>query len=70
MTRDTILFLRYLLFCSLTAYFGFRLLEAKAGEICLVNGAAGAVGSIVGQLAKLKVSFTIRFFTRLIIDLE
>ena len=37
-----------------TAYFGFhRLLEPKAGEIIVVNGAAGAVGSIVGQLAKI-----------------
>jgi len=39
---------------GLTAYFGLRLLEPKAGEICVVNGAAGAVGSLVGQLAKLK----------------
>ncbi|CAF0871863.1 unnamed protein product [Adineta ricciae] len=39
---------------GLTAYFGFRLLEPKAGEVCVVNGAAGAVGSIVGQLAKHK----------------
>lgn len=29
-------------------------MEPKAGETLLVNGAAGAVGSIVGQLAKLK----------------
>ena len=46
----------------LTAYFGLRLLEPKAGEVCVVNGAAGAVGSIVGQLAKLKVKIFIRFF--------
>jgi len=39
----------------LTAYFGLRLLEPKEGEICVVNGAAGAVGSVVGQLAKQKV---------------
>jgi prostaglandin reductase 1 len=31
------------------------LCEPKAGEIVLVNGAAGAVGSIVGQLAKIRV---------------
>jgi prostaglandin reductase 1 len=37
-----------------TAYFGFhKLLEPKSGEILVVNGAAGAVGSIVGQLAKI-----------------
>jgi NADPH-dependent curcumin reductase CurA len=29
-------------------------MEPKAGEILVVNGAAGAVGSTVGQLAKLK----------------
>ena len=39
----------------MTAYFGLRLCEPKKGDICVVNGAAGAVGSIVGQLAKLKV---------------
>jgi NADPH-dependent curcumin reductase CurA len=39
----------------LTAYFDLRRCEPKAGEICVVNGAAGAVGSIVGQLAKHKV---------------
>ncbi len=40
---------------GLTAYFG--LLEVgkpKAGETVLVTGAAGAVGSLVGQIAKLK----------------
>lgn len=38
-----------------TAYFGFNtLLEPKAGETIIVNGAAGAVGSVVGQLAKIK----------------
>ncbi|KAG8455042.1 hypothetical protein GDO86_001314 [Hymenochirus boettgeri] len=39
---------------GLTAYFG--LLEiccAKKGETVLVNGAAGAVGSLVGQIAKI-----------------
>jgi len=36
-------------------------LEPKAGEVCVVNGAAGAVGSLVGQLAKLKVTIFIRF---------
>ena len=40
---------------GITAYFAF--LEVglpKAGETVLVSGAAGAVGSIVGQLAKMK----------------
>lgn len=36
-----------------TAWFGLRDLgEPKAGETVLVSGAAGAVGSLVGQLAK------------------
>ncbi|MGD9602535.1 MAG: NADP-dependent oxidoreductase [Gammaproteobacteria bacterium] len=38
-----------------TAYFGFiDLGEPKAGETVVVSAAAGAVGSIVGQLAKIK----------------
>jgi NADPH-dependent curcumin reductase CurA len=40
---------------GLTAYFGFLdVCEPKAGDTVLVTGAAGAVGSLVGQLAKLK----------------
>jgi NADPH-dependent curcumin reductase CurA len=45
---------------GLTAYFG--LLEVgrpKPGETVLVSGAAGAVGSLVGQIAKLKGCRTI-----------
>lgn len=39
---------------GMTAYFGlFAVCEPKAGETVLVTGAAGAVGSIVGQLAKI-----------------
>lgn len=39
---------------GMTAYFGlFEVCEPKAGETVLVTGAAGAVGSIVGQLAKI-----------------
>ena len=39
-----------------TAYLAFHdKCEPKSGDIVLVNGAAGAVGSLVGQLAKLKV---------------
>ena len=38
------------------AYVGlYNLCEPKAGETVLVNAAAGAVGCIVGQLAKLRV---------------
>lgn len=39
---------------GLTAYFGVTdLLKPKAGETFLVSGAAGAVGSLAGQLGKL-----------------
>merc|ERR1719323_884206 len=38
-----------------TAYFGLlELCNPKAGETVVVNGAAGAVGSLVGQIAKIK----------------
>ena len=40
---------------GLTAYFGLLEVGAvKEGETVLVSGAAGAVGSIVGQIAKIK----------------
>lgn len=40
---------------GLTAYFGLLDLgEPKQGETVLVSGAAGAVGSIVGQIAKIR----------------
>ena len=40
---------------GITAYFGLlRIGKPKAGETVLVSGAAGAVGSIVGQIAKIK----------------
>ena len=40
---------------GMTAYFGFlEVCEPKEGETVLVSGAAGAVGSLVGQLAKIK----------------
>ena len=39
---------------GMTAYFGlFDVCDPKPGETVLVTGAAGAVGSIVGQLAKI-----------------
>lgn len=38
-----------------TAYFGFlEVGKPKAGETVVVSGAAGAVGSVVGQIAKIK----------------
>ncbi|ANU12054.1 NADP-dependent oxidoreductase [Planococcus antarcticus DSM 14505] len=40
---------------GLTAYFGLLdIAKPQAGETIVVSGAAGAVGSIVGQLAKIK----------------
>ena len=40
---------------GLTAYFGLLDLgEPKSGETVLVSGAAGATGSVAGQIAKLK----------------
>lgn len=40
---------------GLTAYFGLlEVGQPKEGETVLVSGAAGAVGSIVGQIAKIK----------------
>src|SRR5260370_32703200 len=40
---------------GLTAYFGFLdICQPKAGETVVVSGAAGAVGSAVGQIAKIK----------------
>lgn len=40
---------------GMTAYFGLLdICEPKAGETLLVSGAAGAVGSLVGQIGKIK----------------
>ncbi|QNM86398.1 NADP-dependent oxidoreductase [Polaribacter pectinis] len=40
---------------GMTAYFGIKEVgKIKEGDIVLVSGAAGAVGSIVGQIAKIK----------------
>jgi NADPH-dependent curcumin reductase CurA len=39
---------------GMTAYFGYReVCKPQAGDVVLVTGAAGAVGSLVGQIAKL-----------------
>ena len=40
---------------GMTAYFGITEVgKIKEGDVVLVSGAAGAVGSVVGQIAKLK----------------
>ncbi len=40
---------------GMTAYFGYlEACQPKPGDVVLVTGAAGAVGSLVGQIAKLK----------------
>ena len=40
---------------GMTAYFGIlKEAQIKTGDIVLVSGAAGAVGSLVGQIAKIK----------------
>lgn len=40
---------------GLTAYFGlFRIGQPQPGETVVVSGAAGAVGSVVGQLARVR----------------
>jgi len=45
---------------GLTAYFGlFDVCQPDPGETVLVSGAAGATGSIVGQLAKIKGCYVV-----------
>ncbi len=39
---------------GMTAWAGLQLAEIKPGEVVFVSGAAGAVGSVAGQLAKLR----------------
>lgn len=40
---------------GLTAWIGLNLVDVKAGDRVFVSAAAGAVGSLAGQLAKLRV---------------
>jgi NADPH-dependent curcumin reductase CurA len=39
---------------GMTAWVGLNLVEVKAGDVVYISGAAGAVGSVAGQLAKLR----------------
>ena len=39
---------------GMTAWAGLQLVEVKAGDVIYVSGAAGAVGTVAGQLAKLR----------------
>jgi NADPH-dependent curcumin reductase CurA len=39
---------------GMTAWAGLQMADAKSGEVIFVSAAAGAVGSVVGQLAKLR----------------
>jgi NADPH-dependent curcumin reductase CurA len=39
---------------GMTAWAGLKLVDVKAGDVVYISGAAGAVGSIAGQLAKLR----------------
>jgi len=38
----------------MTAWAGLNLVEIKAGDVIFISGAAGAVGNVAGQLAKLR----------------
>jgi len=39
---------------GMTAWVGLNLVNVKAGDVIFVSGAAGAVGSVAGQIAKLR----------------
>ncbi|HCE44907.1 MAG TPA: NADP-dependent oxidoreductase [Lentisphaeria bacterium] len=44
---------------GMTAWVGLNLVEVKAGDVIFISGAAGAVGSVAGQLAKLHGCYVI-----------
>ena len=39
---------------GMTAWAGLNLVQVKAGDVIFISGAAGAVGNVTGQLAKLR----------------
>ena len=39
---------------GMTAWLGLNLVDVKAGDVIFISGAAGAVGNMAGQLAKLR----------------
>ncbi len=39
---------------GMTAWAGLTMVDAKAGDVVYISGAAGAVGNVAGQLAKLR----------------
>jgi NADPH-dependent curcumin reductase CurA len=39
---------------GLTAWAGLNLVDVKAGDVIFISGAAGAVGNVAGQLAKIR----------------
>ncbi len=53
-TEDENLHMSVLGITGKTAYFGLQLAELKEGETVLISAAAGAVGNVAGQIAKLK----------------
>lgn len=53
------LYLGVLGMTGLTAWVGLKLVDVKAGDRVFVSGAAGAVGSVAGQLAKLRGCFVV-----------
>jgi NADPH-dependent curcumin reductase CurA len=44
---------------GMTAWAGLNLVDVKAGDVIYISGAAGAVGNVAGQLAKLRGSTVI-----------
>eukprot|EP01104_Vermistella_antarctica_P011543 TRINITY_DN322_c0_g1_i1.p1 TRINITY_DN322_c0_g1~~TRINITY_DN322_c0_g1_i1.p1 ORF type:complete len:343 (+),score=93.82 TRINITY_DN322_c0_g1_i1:123-1151(+) len=51
-TTDKGIFLGLLSFIGLTAYYGYKILKPEEGKTFVVDGAAGAVGSLILQIMK------------------